>query len=336
MNRTIVGLLLFLSVAAAEARERTAQQHFPILSNDEAWKALPTAEEGGGRPLPAWIRALARSLPRTAAAMIELDHAQREQSPLAPQLRAKLRWIAARANQCQYAMAYARADYVRAGGRGEEIDHLVSNIEKLPEAERLALRLVERLTEESYTVTDDEISRLVELYGEKQLVAIVLVAAYANFQDRLLLALGVDVEPEGPLPPLKVKLRRVGPPDKAKRKLTPPTDRPPPIPTVVDDPEWTAVSFDALRQHLSKQIERKKCRIPIPDWDAIVKNLPPDVPAPSRPTRIRWSLLNMAYQPRLTLAWSGGLRAFRGESDLPVVQQETMFWVVTRSQRCFY
>ena len=35
-------------------------------------------------------------------------------------------------------------------------------------------------------------------------------------------------------------------------------------------------------------------------------------------------------------AWLGGLRAFRQESDVGVVGQESMFWVVTRSLQCFY
>ncbi|MBI1903182.1 MAG: hypothetical protein HYS13_18940 [Planctomycetia bacterium] len=336
MKRAFLGLLLLFAAAAALAQDAPPKPHVPVLSDEEAWKILPPADEGAGQPLPSWIRALAGSLPRTAAAMIELDYAQREQSPLPPQFRAKLRWIAAHANRCEYAMAYARDDFVRAGGRGEDIDHLLRDIDKLPESERLALRLVERLTEESYAVTDDEVARLVELLGEKQLVAVVLVAAYSNFQDRLLLSLGVDVEPVGPLAPLKVKFRKAAPPVEAKRKLTLPADDPSPVPTVVDDPEWTAVSFDALRERLARQTERRQCRIPIPDWETIVKSFPADMPAPSRPTRIRWSLLNYAYQPRLSAAWSGGLRAFRGESDLPVVQQETMFWVVTRSQQCFY
>src|SRR5262245_14512487 len=94
--------------------------HLPALSDAQAWKELPPVLEGSGQPLPAWIRILADSLPKTAAAMVELDHAQRAENPLSPQLRAKLRWIAAHANRCPYAMAYARADFVRAGGKPED------------------------------------------------------------------------------------------------------------------------------------------------------------------------------------------------------------------------
>src|SRR5262249_34985607 len=95
-----------------------------ILTSEQTWKVLPKAAEGGGQDLPLWIRALAKSLPKTAAAMIDLDHAQRAQSPLPAKLRAKLRWIAAHANRCDYAKACARADYLRAGGMAEDIDRL--------------------------------------------------------------------------------------------------------------------------------------------------------------------------------------------------------------------
>ena len=318
--------------------------NLPVLSDAEAWKRMPHAEEGGGQRLPVWIRALAVSLPQTAAAMLDLDHAQRVESPLPPLLRAKLRWIAADANRCEYGRAYARFDYVQAGGKAEDIDNLTRRLDRLPEAERLALQLARQLVEAAYTVTDAEVARLIELYGEKQVVAIVLVAAYANFQDRLLLALGVSVEPGGPLPPLKARFRKPPPPEKSaeakkekpKRKVSPPAKDPPPIPKKIEDPEWTALPFDSLRERLHHQIARRQARVRIPSWETVRDALPDSVPKPDMPIRIRWSLLTYGYQPRLTAAWLGGLRAFRKESDLDPVFHESMFWVVTRSLQCFY
>jgi alkylhydroperoxidase family enzyme len=326
--------------------------HVPVLTDAEAWEKLPPAEEGSGQPLPVWIRALAGSLPQTAAAMIDLDYAQRAENPLPPLLRAKLRWIAAHANRCAYGEAYARADYVRAGGKAEDIDHLPDQLADLPEAERLALRLVRQLVEAAYTVTDAQMARLVQLYGEKQVVAIVLVAAYANFQDRLLLALGTPIEKNGPLPPVKVRFRKPPPPDKSatpekedpakevkekpKRKLSPPSPQPPTLPTKVEDPEWTAISFDKLRERLASQKDRRQERVHVPDWETVRDSLPESVPKPERPVRIVWSLVTMGNQPVLSAAWMGGLRAFQQESDLDEVFHESMFWVVTRSLQCFY
>jgi alkylhydroperoxidase family enzyme len=235
-------VVLALLLAPAWAWAKPAA-HVPVPTDAEAWKDLPPAEEGFGQPLPAWIRALVPTLPKTAAAMIELDYAQRADNPLPPRLRAKLRWIAADANRCEYARAYARADYVRAGGAGEDIDKLPVQLTRLPEAERLALEVVRQLAEAAYAVTDEQMAQLLKLYGDKQVVAIVLVAAYANFQDRLLLGLGVSVEANGPLPPVKVRFRKPSPPppakpkqeatgekapERPKRKPSPPAKDPPP------------------------------------------------------------------------------------------------------------
>jgi alkylhydroperoxidase family enzyme len=329
------------------APERTwgaASARVPVLTDAEAWKKMTFIEKENGRRLPVWIRALAVSLPKTAAAMIDLDYAQRMESTLPRRLRAKLRWIAADANRCDYAKAYARFDYVRAGGKAEDIDALSKQLDKLPEAERLALQLVRQLVEAAYTVSDEQVARLVELYGEKQVVAIVLVAAYANFQDRLLLTLGAAVEADGPLPPIKVRFHKPPTADKSteakkekpKRIVSPPAKNPPTLPEKLDDPEWTALSFGTLRERLDKQIARRQARVRIPDWATVRDNLPDSVPKPDKPIRIKWSLLTYGYQPRMTAAWLGGLRAFQQESDLDAVFHESMFWVVTRSLQCFY
>jgi alkylhydroperoxidase family enzyme len=315
------------------------------LTDEQAWKKMrPYLEEVNNQHLTVWIRTLAVSLPKTAAAMLDLDYAQRVESTLPPCLRAKLRWIAADANRCKYAKAYARFDYLRAGGPAEDIDNLTHRLDQLAEAERLALQLVRQLVEAAYTVCDEQVARLVELYGEKQVVAIVLVAAYANFQDRLLLALGAAVEKDGPLPPLKVPLSKPPPEDssskskkdKPKRNVSPPAKNPPLLAHKLDDPDWTALSFDTLRDRLTVQIARRRARVRIPDWETVRDRLPDSVPKPDKPIRIQWSLLTYGYQPRLTAAWLGGLRAFKHESDLDMVFHESMFWVVTRSLQCFY
>jgi prepilin-type N-terminal cleavage/methylation domain-containing protein len=321
--------------------------HVPVPNDAEVWKLLPPVEEGEEQRLPAWIRALAPTLPKTAAAMIDLDYAQRIESTLPPRLRARLHWVAADSHRCEYGKAYARSDFLRAGGKAEDIDSM-RTFDKLPEAERRACELVRQLTKAGHAVTDAQVNALVERYGARDVVAIVLVAAYANFQDRLVMGMGVGVEPGGPLPAFKVRFRKTfspekpkesskdPPQEKPKRKVSPGLKDPPPLPSSLDDPEWTALSFDTLRERLDRQIERRQARIPIPDWETVRAGLPPGVYPSSKPLRIKWSLLNFGYQPRLTAAWLGGLRVFQSESDLDMVFHESMFWVVTRSLQCFY
>ena len=89
--------IVFLPLAASPAR---GDSPVALLTDEECWRRMPPASSGGGQPLPNWAKSVATRLPRTAAAMLELDLAQRTKSPLDPVLRAKMRWVIARANRC--------------------------------------------------------------------------------------------------------------------------------------------------------------------------------------------------------------------------------------------
>jgi len=103
-NFGILALALATMLAALEPRRTRAAAlepetaRVPLLNDEDAWKRLPAVVSGGGQRLPAWARALAGSLPRTTAAMLDLDRIHRTKSPLGPLLRGKMRWVAARAN----------------------------------------------------------------------------------------------------------------------------------------------------------------------------------------------------------------------------------------------
>ena len=169
-----------------------------MLNDEEAWKRLPRAERGGGKPLPAWARTLADALPRTTAAMLELDYRHRALSPLDARLRAKVRWTAAHANRCAYTEAEALADLERAGAFAAERAALIDGDSDAPEAEKAALLFARKMTLAADTVTDDEVKDLRRLYGDDKVVALVLLLAYSNFEDRLILSLGVDHDAGGP------------------------------------------------------------------------------------------------------------------------------------------
>jgi len=307
----------------------------PLLSDEEAWKRLPAVESGGGQPLPAWARALAASLPRTTAAMLDLDRLHRTRSPLDPLLRGKMRWVAADANRCAYSRAYAAADLRRAGLDDAGLNALAGARGGLTGPERAALEFARKMTLEADAVSDEEVAYLKSVYGEKKVVAMVLLLAYANFQDRLLLALDAAVEPGGPFAPLDVSFDRGAPaPDVPSR--TRPEGRPAPsVPERVDDPEWLALDIHDLQKGLDAQ-RSNPGRIPVPAWDDVLKVLPPGYPVPKKPVRIRWSLVCLGYQPELAAAWSACTRAFGEEADQDRVFEESLFWVVTRTIHCFY
>ena len=100
------------------------------------------------------------------------------------------------------------------------------------------------------------------------------------------------------------------------------------------DPDWLALDFDELKKLMQGQRERQP-RIRVPMWEEVIKQLPPkDVP--SKPVRIKWSLVCMGFQPRLAQGWGACTKAFRQEAEQDRVFEECLFWVVTRSLQCFY
>jgi alkylhydroperoxidase family enzyme len=155
-----------------------------LLSDQECWRRMPPVESGAGQPVPSWAKAVATTMPRTAAAMLELDWAQRTKSPLDPVLRAKMRWVIARANRCSYGEAYALADLNWAGGNDAAVKVVTGDPAGWPEADRQPLEFARLLTVTAPDVPDELFSRLRAQFGDKQVAAMVLLAAYGNFQDR--------------------------------------------------------------------------------------------------------------------------------------------------------
>ncbi len=88
----LVAAVLFPAVTMAVST-RVGDGPVALLSDAECWERMPAAETGAGQPLPNWAKAVAVSLPRTTASMLELDLAQRTKGPLDPVLRAKRGYV---------------------------------------------------------------------------------------------------------------------------------------------------------------------------------------------------------------------------------------------------
>jgi alkylhydroperoxidase family enzyme len=298
-----------------------ARQGRVVLVDDaEAWKRLPAPLRGGGGPLPAWARALAPTLPRTAAAMLELDFLQRARGPLDPAFRARLRWVAAHANHCRYGEACAEADLRRAGVDETAIRALADGSRNLPAPVGAALAFAHKLTSAADTVTDAEVARLIGEYGEEQVVAMVLLLAYANFQDRLVLALDLPEEAGGALPPLDVCFQPAPLGSRLAIPRRPARPAAPGSPEREADAEWLALACPDLR----KEMDLQRARLPR------IKLPPQEAEGPL------WGHVCRSYQPELAGAWSAVARAFDAEAEPDPLFEQTLFWVVTRSLRCFY
>jgi hypothetical protein len=95
---------------------------------------------------------------------------------------------------------------------------------------------------------------------------------------------------------------------------------------------WELENFATIRNKLSAQKNRSP-RIPLPD-PALMEFLPPE--ERQRSEKVIWSRISLSYQPELTQGWFKLMRTFRQESNLDRVFSNSMFWVVTRTNQCFY
>ena len=163
----------------------------------------------------------------------------------------------------------------------------------------------------------------------------VLLGAYGNFQDRLLLGLGVQPEADVALPPLAIEF------DASVFQTQPifPSSQPahPLIEggkdLIQDDADWDSIAFDELQSRLKQQRSRKQ-RLPTPAWDAVAAKLPQSFSA--RPTRIVWNLVCSGYAPELAVPWSVATRTMWAEAPQDRVFEECLFWVQTRAVQCNY
>lgn len=308
---------------------------FGMLSDAECWQQLPPVESSGDGLLPNWAKVVTKFAPRTAAALLRLDFVQRTGSPLPAALRAKLRWVIARANRCAYTQAYAELDGKLAGVLPEAFALLAQGEEAWPAEERSALKFVWQMTVDAPQTTDEQFAELVLQYGEKQTAAMVLLAAYGNFQDRLATVLGLPMEEGGPLPAKEVRFVRdpgalVFPPHGKVAG----DDALPSLKNNGPDNAWSDLPYDALQERLERQRNRQ-ARLTVPTWDEVKAKLPPEYPV-DKPLAIVWMLICLGYVPELAIPWSAMTRTFWGESQQDRILEESLFWIQTRTIRCNY
>lgn len=343
MFRYLLVGMMTISGAHALYGDEPKTMGWPVPpSSAEAWNAMPAAEEGQGVELPTWARMLARDAPRTAAAFLELDLAQRTLSPVEPGLRAGMRYVAAKVNGSIYAKSTAAADAKRAGVSAEKFASLdTREYTAWNAAERSALQFAHDMTVNSDGVTDEQFAKLVEQFSERQAAAMVLAMAYANFQDRFLICLGAPLEENGPLPPIVVKFKR----DTLTKATTPPpADKKPDIPgskpgvaqdIINDEGEFTWLPYEELQFRLQQQRDRAT-RLPIPEWSAFADRLPQGLM--EKPSDIIWYKIAFGYADELAVPFEIYLRTAGAEinSNWDRAFGNCLFWMVTDAVKCPY
>ena len=310
--------------------ERQSLLRFPMAHPSTAWQHLPRTNP----PLPEWALVLVETLPKTTGSMLELDFLHRAENPLGAVWSGKLRWVVADALGCEYGRQYALADLRQAGLREEDLSSLRSRSVADESAEQMILELARRLTLEADAVGDEELASLQTLLNAEQVVALVHTVAFANFQNRIFLGLGVELSQPDPVPAQRYDFDRAAraevatPPRPSWESLRNSIGSGSPLQSA----NWTERTIDELESALASQQARQP-RIPMPDEQRLAA-LPPEIL--QRSGKIVWSRLSMGYQPRLTMAWFECMRTFQSEARLDRVFSNSFFWVITRANNCFY
>jgi alkylhydroperoxidase family enzyme len=323
MRRLLALITLCALIGAASAqpdKPAAPKAPFPALPETDAWDKLPPAKKPA---LPEWARVLAGPMPKTTAKLLELDYLHRARSPLDPVLAAAIRVAVADALGSEYGKATALADLDRARPREDEFGYM----EKI----FCAVRFAKKLTLAGHAITDEEFEQMLKLFTPAQVTAIVHTVAYANFHNRLILALGV--KGENPVAePIALPFDLDGAKVKAPERPSWDDLKSAKGDGIAVRVEWSDKEFDALNKTLDKQKERK-LRIPLPDKSAFEKLTPREKDSADK---IRWNTVSMGYQPEMTRAWFAALYAFYDEAKVDRVFTNSMFWVVTRTNDCFY
>jgi alkylhydroperoxidase family enzyme len=310
--------------AAAQPEKSPPQRPFPSVDNDAAWARLPRDNP----PLPHWARVLAGPLPKATARMLELDHLQRARNPLGSELAGRIQWEVADSLGSKLGKATAEADLRRANHLGL-LDKPGDRTGLAPEV-RVALAFARKLTLEGFAITDEEFATLLRLYGPEKVTAIVHTVAYANFHNRILLGLGIEGDP---VPPPDVHFT----PEQLAKLSTPARPSWGDLKAVSAEgislrPDWNKTTAEELHLTLEKQKERP-LRIPLPDA-ARLAALPPKEKEGA--ARIMWNTISSGYQPEMPRAWFLAMNAFYEEAKADRLFTNSVFWVVTRTNDCFY
>jgi alkylhydroperoxidase family enzyme len=339
-------LLLTISVVSLNgvnaADERMTVTGWPLPpSNAECWHKLPKTADGKTPALPSWIRMVAKEMPKTAAAFLELDLAQRTAGPVEPTLRAAMRWAAANANSCQYTKSIAEADALRSGVNQDKWKSLTEGDGSLwSDQEKAAIEFAIGMTLDSDAVTDKQFSDLVSMFDERIVAAMVLHLAYANFQDRLILCLGVKLEEGEPLAPVDVQFsadslvqKTLAPPPNPPKEIGTPDAIPQDI--IQEKEAFTWLPYEDLQNRLLIQ-KTRKTRLRIPDWQEFADKLPKGLMPMA--SDIVWYKIAFGYAHELALPFETYMRTAGSEIatnwDRPF--GNCLFWMVTDAIKCPY
>ena len=121
-------------------------------------------------------------------------------SPLSRADRELIASVVSATNRCEYCKTHHSEVLQKYLRDSSLVSQILEKFEDAPvdEARKEVIRFVRKLTLQPYAVHEDDVKRLRERgYDDRAILDIVLVTAYFNFVNRLVLGLGVKLEESG-------------------------------------------------------------------------------------------------------------------------------------------
>lgn len=163
------------------------------LAEDAAARTALTGDWAPGA-LPQWVRLLL-SNPKSGASSVTNYRTLAEKGKLAPVMRARISWIAARYDRSWYALGDAARRLKALGVTEDEIFDLDTPSKGFKPAEQVVFEFTRKLTTEPQLITDADIEGLRKYYSDSEVAEIVHRVTTAAHFDRLTEAAGLQLEP---------------------------------------------------------------------------------------------------------------------------------------------
>lgn len=319
--------------AATELESGPANDETPDANfhSEAAWRKM-----GVRFPrLPVWAERLAETLPESTLALLELDYRHRRLNPLGAAQAAKLRWIVADALGSSYGRQSAEFDLRGEGWSDEELSTWTRDWNATESPDREVLQFARQLTVAGHAVTDEAVASLLGQSDPETVVAMVHTVAFANFQNRLHMGILDEGSVEahlGPVLPPSGWQTGDGLELPSRRSIDEANQIAQDLNLMVPPLDWGTVNLPLIKTKLTAQTQRS-LRVPLPELSRL-DFLPEE--ERRRSEKVIWSRVSLSYQPELTQGWFKLMRTFRRETELDRVFSNSMFWVVTRANECFY
>ncbi len=175
---------------ALEACRRRSPR-LPLVPEDEARAVVSSTYPEAS--LPQWVRLLA-NFPRDGVRLITGIRSAEEKGDLSPLLKARVSWIVARQDRAWYAAGLAKRRLLELGQTEDQVYSLDGDWTGFTPTDRALFTVARKLAASPVVLTDDDVTRAVELAGPRDVVQLISYTTNRASFDRITEVAGLQLE----------------------------------------------------------------------------------------------------------------------------------------------